>query len=337
MKILGIETSCDETAAAVVDGNKVLSSVVASQNEIHAKYGGVVPELASRRHVEVIVPLLSEAVSQSKIPMNKLDGIAVTRSPGLIGALLVGLSTAKAIAYSLKKPLIGVNHLEGHINAVYLTGKDVPYPHIGLIVSGGHSSLYLVEGFGKYKLLGATRDDAAGEAFDKVARLLNLGYPGGPIIDREAKKGDPHAIKFKTPKFRDLAEFDYSFSGIKTAVMLSYKKLSSRGSVDEKDIYNLIASFQYKVIELLTKNILKASKKFGCPNVVVAGGVAANGALRDRLKEIEIEGGLKVFVPPMNLCTDNAAMIAYVGGKRLEMGERDDLTLNAVAVEEIGI
>lgn len=337
MKILGIESSCDETAVSVVDGNKILSSVVASQDDIHAKYGGVVPELASRRHIEIIIPLLDEAISRASISMVELDGIAVTCSPGLIGALLVGLSIAKAMAYSLDLPLIGVNHLEGHINAAYLAGEDIPYPHIGLIVSGGHSSLYLVTGFGRYKLLGATRDDAAGEAFDKVARLLGLGYPGGPIIDRLAPKGDPEAIKFKHPKFTDRRKLDFSFSGIKTAVMLEYKRFKSKGKIEKADIYNLVASFQKTVIEILVKNVVTAAKKFGCTNVVVAGGVAANRALRSRLKEVENEHHLKIFIPPMELCTDNAAMIAYVGGRRLAMGERHGLDLNATAVEEIGI
>lgn len=336
MKILGIETSCDETAVAVVDGAKILASVVSSQDEIHAKYGGVVPELASRRHIETITPLLKEAISQSAVPLNRLDGIAVTRSPGLIGALLVGLSTAKAIAYALGLPLIGVNHLEGHLNAVYLSNSP-PYPHIGLIVSGGHTSLYLVEGFGRYRLLGATRDDAAGEAFDKVARLLGLGYPGGPIIDAEAKKGDPDAVRFKTPRFTNLAEFDFSFSGIKTAVMLKFKELRSIGSVDQAAISNLIASFQKKVVDLLTKNLVKAAQRFDCKDIVVAGGVAANSSLRERLKQIEKDNDIKVYVPSKKLCTDNAAMIAYVGGKRLASGERSGLELNAVAVEEIGI
>lgn len=337
MKILGIESSCDETAVAIVDGDKILSNVVASQNEIHAKYGGVVPELASRRHIEVIAPLLQEAFVLAKSKPTDLAGIAVTRAPGLIGALLVGLSTAKAMAYALGLPLFGVNHLEGHINAVHLAPKNVPYPHIGLIVSGGHTSLYFVEGFGSYKLLGATRDDAAGEAFDKVARLLDLGYPGGPIIDKLATKGDPEAIKFKLPKFSDYSEFDFSFSGIKTAVMLEHKRLRAAGKIEKSDVYNIIASFQKTVVAILTETTIRAADKFGCKNIVVAGGVAANQGFRNRLKEAEKEYGIKAFIPPMDLCTDNAAMIAYVGGKYLSMGQKNDLTLNAAAVEEIGL
>lgn len=335
MKVLGIESSCDETAVAIVDGNKILSSIISSQHEIHGKYGGVVPELASRRHVEVISILLEAAFSEARISQEDLDGIAVTRAPGLIGTLLVGLSAAKALAYSLKLPLIGVNHLEGHINAMGLI-TEIKYPHIGLIVSGGHTSLYLVEAFGKYKLLGATRDDAAGEAFDKVARLLELGYPGGPIIDKLAHKGNPKAFKFRPPRFRDAAEFDFSFSGIKTAVMLEYKKLTSNNKIEENVLHDLIASFQYVVVESLVKNIIKAAAKFDCKNILVSGGVASNRGLCERLKMAESEEGFKAFIPPMELCTDNAAMIAYVGGKRLEMGESDGLDLNAIAVEEIG-
>lgn len=337
MKILGIESSCDETAVSIVEGSRALSSVIASQTEIHAKYGGVVPELASRKHVEAIVPLLQEAFSNAGVSVNDIAGVAVTCSPGLIGALLVGLSAAKAIAYSLNIPLIGVNHLEGHINAVHLAQEKVAYPHIGLIVSGGHTSIYLVESFGHYRLLGATRDDAAGEAFDKVARLLELGYPGGPVIDKLSLKGDPDAIKFKHPKFRNFAEFDFSFSGIKTAVMLNYKKLKAKGNIKESDVNDMAASFQKTVIEMIVKNLIKAARKFSCQEIVVAGGVAANMGLRKRLQKIEWEHDLKVHVPSIGLCTDNAAMIAYVGGRRLEMGERSGLDLNAIAVEEIGI
>jgi len=336
MIVLGIESSCDETAVAIVDGARILSSTVASQHDIHSKFGGVVPELASRRHVEMAIPLLKETLQKANLSIQDIDGVAVTYAPGLIGAILVGLSVAKSLAYALGRPLIGVNHLEGHLNAVHLTEQSIAYPHIGLIVSGGHTSLYLVEDFGKYKLLGSTRDDAAGEAFDKVARLLELGYPGGPIIDKLSTQGDPNAIRFKHPHFRDMAEFDYSFSGIKTAVLYVTKDLREKNQLDETAINNIASSFQRAVIDMLTKNIIKAAKKYKCKSVVVSGGVAANRGLRDRLKEIEKKEGLRIFVPPMDLCTDNAAMIAYVGGRRLEMGEKSDLTLNAEAVQEIG-
>lgn len=337
MKILGIETSCDETAVSIVENNNILANIVASQHDIHSKFGGIVPELASRRHVEVIYSLLKEACSEAKIKLNQIDGIAVTKAPGLVGAVLVGLSTAKAISYALKKPLIGVNHLEGHINAIFLSKKDVPYPHIGLIVSGGHTSLYMVKGFGTYKLLGATRDDAAGEAFDKVARLLDLGYPGGPIIDKLAKKGDSKAFKFTHPKFRNDSGFDFSFSGIKTAVMLEYKKLKAKGTIEPNIINDLIASFQQTVADILTEKVIKAAKHFNSPNIVISGGVAANSGLRENLKTAAQTNNMQLHIPPMELCTDNAAMIAYVGTRHLEMGEKDDLKLNAIAVEEIGM
>lgn len=337
MMILGIESSCDETAVAITSGNKILSSIVASQNDIHSRFGGVVPELASRRHAEVIFTLLESAFEEAGVTMDKIDGVAVTKAPGLIGAVLVGLSTAKAIAYATGKPLIGVNHLEGHLNAVHLREENVPYPHIGLIVSGGHTSLYLVKDFGKYKLIGATRDDAAGEAFDKVARLLGLGYPGGPIIDKMAPSGDPKAFKFSSPQFRNAAEFDFSFSGLKTAVMLEYKKLTAKNKISDKDLKNLVASFQSTAIGFLVKNILAAAKEYKCKAVVVSGGVAANKGLRANLEEIADKNDLKIFVPPFSLCTDNAAMIAYVGGRYLEKGIMSDLNLNAQAVEEIGV
>lgn len=345
MKTLGIETSCDETAVAIVDGKKILSSIVASQHEIHSKFGGVVPELASRRHVEAMVPLLFEAFEKAHIKPSDLEGVAATRAPGLIGALLVGLTAGKALAYTLNLPFIGVNHLEGHINAPYLTGHEIPYPHIGLIVSGGHTSLYLVEMFGKYRLLGATRDDAAGEAFDKVARLLNLGYPGGPIIDKKAKFGNIKAYKFKTPKFRDSTGFDFSFSGIKTAVMHEFKKMKKSeshpresGDTDNpQNILDLIASFQFKVIDILTKNAIRAAKKNNCHNIVVAGGVAANSFLRKYLSTEAGKEKIDVYIPPIDYCTDNAAMIAFVGEKYLNLGKSDKLSINASAVEEIGV
>lgn len=336
MRFLGIETSCDETAVAIVEGKTVLSSCVASQHDIHAKFGGVVPELASRRHTEMISLLLEQAFKDAKLSIDDIDGVAVTRAPGLIGALLVGLSAAKAVAYSKKIPFIGVNHLEGHVNAMHLTREKIEYPHIALLVSGGHTSLYLVKKFGDYKLLGATRDDAAGEAFDKVARLLGLGYPGGPIIDALAPKGDENIFKFKPPKFTNQSEYDFSFSGIKTAVMMHYKSLSNGGLIKERDMLNLVASFQRAAIQMLVKQVVKAAKGHRCGQILVAGGVAANKGLRARLKKITADEGLNISVPPLELCTDNAAMIAFVGGEYLKLGKRDDLNLNAAAVEEIG-
>ena len=336
MKIMGIESSCDETAVAVVEDNRVLSNIVASQHEIHSKFGGVVPELASRKHVEVISTLLRHALKEASVSLKDIDVIAATRAPGLIGALLVGLSSAKAIAFAAKKPLVGVNHLEGHLNAVFLSSKKIEYPHIGLIVSGGHTSIYLVKKFGDYKLLGATRDDAAGEAFDKVARLLELGYPGGPIIDQLAPHGNSKAFKFKKPKFSDHSEFDFSFSGLKTAVMLIYKELKASKKYSEQNKLDLIASFQEAVISSLTENLIKAAKKYKCREIVISGGVAANRGFRARLSETDKREKIKIHIPPSELCTDNAAMIAYVGGQLFKSGKRDNLGINAAAVEEIG-
>lgn len=341
MIILGIESSCDETAVAILETpNKILASRVASQDDVHAKFGGVVPELASRRHMEMIVPLLEQAFGDASLTPNKIDGIAVTKAPGLIGALLVGLSFAKSLSYVYKKPIFGVNHLEGHLNAVHLEHNDVLYPHIGMVVSGGHTSLYLVKSFGNYKLLGATRDDAAGEAYDKVAKLMGLGYPGGPIIDKLSKTGNPKAFKFTFPKMDkgsafDVGELDFSFSGIKTKVMLEYKKLGE--TVSQQTTADMAASFQNIVVEILCKQIIKACKKYNCKGVVISGGVAANSHLRSRLKDVCDENSFRLFLPSLKFCTDNASMIAYVGGRYLEAGKHDDLSLFAVANEEIGI
>lgn len=345
MIILGLESSCDETAVAILETpKKIISSHVASQDAIHGCFGGVVPELASRRHMEMIVPLLEEALKDAKLKLENISAIAVTRAPGLIGALLVGLQFGKSLAYSLGKPLIGVNHLEGHLNAVHLEFDDIPYPHIGLVVSGGHTSLYLVKKFGDYKLLGATRDDAAGEAFDKAAKILGLGYPGGPIIDKIAKEGDPKAVKFTFPKLCtgtkfDVGELDFSFSGLKTALLFeqSMPRAMSRGREPKKSTADLAASFQYTVVEIICRQILKACTLHNCKAVVVSGGVAANSALRARLTKVCDENGYKSFLPSIKFCTDNAAMIAYVGGRYIEMGKKDGMDMQAVANEEIGI
>lgn len=335
MIVLGIESSCDETATAVLETpRKILSSHVASQDAIHAKFGGVVPELASRKHMEMIVPLISTALHDAGVRLEDVGGIAVTRAPGLMGALLVGLSFAKALAYSLKKPLIGVNHLEGHLNAANLEYDDIKYPHIGMVVSGGHTSLYLVKDFGKYKLLGATRDDAAGEAFDKAAKILGLGYPGGPAIDKIAKEGNSKAVKFTIPKLVcgtkfDVGELDFSFSGIKTALLFERRRERNTNTAD------LAASFQYTVVEIICRQILKACSLHKCGTVVVSGGVAANSCLRERLKAVCVEQGYKLFIPSVKFCTDNAAMIAYVGGRYLQDGKKHDMALSATANEEI--
>lgn len=337
MHVLGIESSCDETAAAIVTDGRVLSNIVATQHDVHERFGGVVPELASRRHIENIVPVISEALADAKITLKNVGGVAVTRAPGLLGSLLVGISAAKGIAFSSEIPLIGVNHLEGHLNAASMEFGEIPLPYVGLVVSGGHTSLYLVSGFGKYKLLGATRDDAAGEAFDKVAKLLGLGYPGGPAIDRVAKDGNPKAFRFTRPKFDSGNCLDFSFSGIKTAVLLIHRKEKERGPITKNFVADLAASFQAAVVDILVEHLIESARKTGAHAVVLAGGVAANKRLREELKKAADTSGLKSFIPSMAYCTDNAAMIAYVGAKRLSLGETSDLMLNAVANEEIGI
>jgi tRNA N6-adenosine threonylcarbamoyltransferase len=337
MRILGIESSCDETAAAILDGDTILADLIATQHDVHERFGGVVPELASRRHIENITPLIQGALSEAKLSLTDLDGIAVTYAPGLVGSLLVGLATAKGIAFASGLPLIGVNHLEGHLNACTLEFGEMPTPYVGLVVSGGHTSLYLVKGFGDYKLMGATRDDAAGEAFDKVAKLLGLGYPGGPAIDKAAEKGDPKAYRFTKPRFDKGNQLDFSFSGIKTAVLLLHRKELEKGEVSEKFVYDVAASFQESVVKILIDGLLNAAKQTGAKAVVLAGGVAANRRLRSSLKERADQAGLECYIPKMSLCTDNAAMIAYVGSRRLEMGEVSDLKLNAVANMEIGV
>ena len=345
MLVLGIETSCDETAAAIVeDGKRIHSNVIASQLRIHEKFGGIVPELASRAHLEAIPPILKEAYKNAKASPEDIGAIAVTNGPGLIGSLLVGVSTAKALSYVHNLPLIGINHLEGHIYSNFLTEevhpvrgpilKDEPFsngvnpPFLSLIVSGGHTSLVLVKDYGKYELLGATRDDAAGEAYDKVAKLLGLGYPGGPAIDRLAQKGDSGKIKFPRPYLPH--SFDFSFSGLKTAVLYYVKKREETLPVTE--VADIAASFQAAVVDVLVKKSLKAVKKTKVKKLVVGGGVTANTTLRRRLKEEGREAGIEVYIPPPHLSTDNAAMIASAGYYRFQQGCRSDsLTLNAVA------
>jgi N6-L-threonylcarbamoyladenine synthase len=327
MVVLGIESSCDETAAAVLaDGEKILSSVVASQDEIHAHYGGVVPELASRRHVEVILPVIQKALADASLRLPDLGGIVVTQGPGLIGSLLVGCSVAKSLAYVHRLPLAGVNHLEGHIFAAFLQEPKPAYPFLALVVSGGHTALYLARQPLSYTLIGQTRDDAAGEAFDKVAKLLRLGYPGGPIIERTARSGNPAAILFPMAQISDGAS-DFSFSGIKTAVSLFVKKSQP---VSGQLVADIAASFQATVVKALVRKTVKAALSLGIRRILLTGGVAANKALRSALGAEAEERGWELFVPPPSLCTDNAAMIAAAGHARLQAGERASLTLNAI-------
>ncbi|MBW2735090.1 MAG: tRNA (adenosine(37)-N6)-threonylcarbamoyltransferase complex transferase subunit TsaD [Deltaproteobacteria bacterium] len=331
MIVLGIETSCDETAAALVrNGRTILSNIVASQIEVHRPYGGVVPELASRHHIRNIVPVVEESLDQAKVTLDELDGIAVTRGPGLVGALLVGVQLAKSLSYVSGKPLIGVNHLEGHLVAPQLSLgslEELPARHVALLVSGGHTALVLVESFGCYRPLGATRDDAAGEAFDKVAKLLGLGYPGGPIIERLAEQGDAAAIAFPRG-LRRRDELDFSFSGLKTAVMNHVRRA---GTPEGQALNDVCASFQQAVADVLVRKTLRAATDRRVKAVVAGGGVLANQAIRDALQRALAARDIALFVPPIALCTDNGAMIAAAGTLRLARGERSGMDLNAQA------
>ena len=327
MLVLGIETSCDETAAAVLDGGRtVLGQVVASQDKVHGPYGGVVPELASRRHLEDILPVVRGALSQASVRLEDIEGIAVTQGPGLVGSLLIGCSVAKSLAYVHGVPLVGVNHLEGHIYAAFLQDPAPAYPFLALVVSGGHTALYLAREPRRYERIGQTRDDAAGEAFDKVAKLLGLGFPGGPAVERIARTGDPRAIAFPTAHMSDGAP-DFSFSGIKTAVSLYVRRA---GSLAPGQIADVAASFQATAVKMLVRKTAKAALRLGVRRIVLTGGVAANTALREGLEAECGERGWALHVPSRRLCTDNAAMIAAAGHDRLEAGERAPLNLNAV-------
>ncbi len=316
MLILGIESSCDETAAAVVeDGKRILSDVVSSQIAVHTPYGGVVPELASRKHVEAILPVIARALDEAKIARNDLDAIAATQGPGLVGALLVGLSAAKAMAFALKKPLLAINHLEGHMKAAFLERDPLENPFVCLVVSGGHSALYRVESDGQSRLLGTTLDDAAGEAFDKVAKLLGLGYPGGVVIDRLSALGNPQAFQF--PKaFLSKDSLDFSFSGIKTSVANFVRRFGpprTSSNEGEYSLEDLVASFQEAVVEVLAAKTVKAAEMQKVSDVAVVGGVAANRRLRERLEQETGARRLNLHLPPLRYCTDNAVMIAAAG------------------------
>lgn len=326
VRVLGLETSCDETAAAVVeDGRRVLSDVVSTQVDIHRRWGGVVPELASRNHVVQVMPVIDEALRRAGMTLSNIDLISVTSGPGLIGALLVGLQVAKSLSLARGIPFVGVNHLEGHLLAVRLLDDGPEPPFLGLVVSGGHTSLYEVKGYGTYALLGSTRDDAAGEAYDKTAKVLGLPYPGGLPIDLLAQKGNPSAIRF--PRALPAHNvFDFSFSGLKTSVVTHVR---THGVPQGAALEDLCASFQEAVADSLTRKMVGAAKAHGLTKLVVCGGVAANSRLRSLAQERAKEARLELFLPPVRLCTDNAAMIAVAGYEQYRLGARADLGLLA--------
>ena len=328
MLLLCIESSCDETSAAVVrDGREVLANVIASQVDVHARSGGVVPELASRHHLEAITVVIEEALERAGVSLADVEGVAVTRGPGLVGALLVGLSAAKAIAFARDIPLVGVHHIEGHILAILLE-REVAFPYLALAVSGGHTHLYRVDGIGRYRILGRTLDDAAGEAFDKAGKLLGLGYPGGVQIDRLAASGDPEAVAFPRPLLHQ-DNLDFSFSGIKTAVLNHLAKLPA--PPEGQKLADIAASFQAAAVEVLVKKALRAARAEGLERLVVAGGVACNSGLRREMSAAGSAAGVGVFFPSPVLCSDNAAMLAVAGDAYLRAGIVAPLDLNALA------
>ena len=342
MKILGIDTSCDETAVAVVaDGRDVLSNVIASQIKAHQAYGGVVPELASRKHIEAINYIVDKALTEANVTFRDVAAVAVTNRPGLIGALLVGVAAAKSLAYAHNLPLLGINHIEGHIYANYMVHDALTFPHICLTVSGGHTLLVEVHEGWRYKVLGSTQDDAAGEVYDKVAKYLGLGFPGGKIIDELAQKGNPAAIDFPRP-MRNSGDYQFSFSGIKTSVRYFVEKAQRAGTlqlppivgVSKPDMIRLediAASFQSAVVDVLVYKTLRAAKETGAKTITLTGGVAANSELRTSLKAAAAELGANVYYPPISLCTDNGAMIAGIAYVKYQQGLRDGLELNAAA------
>ena len=332
--LLAIESSCDETAASVVkNGREVLSNIISSQIELHAVYGGVVPEIASRKHIEKINQVIQEALNEAKVSLNDITAIAVTYGPGLVGALLVGVSAAKAISFAAGKPLVGVHHIEGHISANYIENRDLEPPFACLVVSGGHTHLCIVKGYGMYEILGYTRDDAAGEAFDKVARAIGLGYPGGPKIDKLSKEGNPDAIPFPRAKVNG-SDYDFSFSGLKSAVLNYINSCEMKGiEINKADI---AASFQKAVIDVLVEHSLQAVKEYGFDKFAIAGGVASNSSLRAAFEAECKKRKIKFYHPSPIFCTDNAAMIGVAGYYEYIKGIRSDYSLNAIPNLKLG-
>lgn len=332
--ILAIESSCDETAAAVVkNGREVLSNVISSQIELHKLYGGVVPEIASRKHIEKINQVIEEALSEAEVTLDDIDAIGVTYGPGLVGALLVGVAEAKAIAYAKKLPLVGVHHIEGHISANYIENKQLEPPFLCLVVSGGHTHLVCVKDYGTYEILGKTRDDAAGEAFDKVARAIGLGYPGGPKIDKLSKEGNADAIVFPKAHMED-SPYDFSFSGVKSAVLNYINGCKMKGA--EYDCADIAASFQKAVTDVLVENAMHAVKEYGLKKLAIAGGVASNSTLRGAMKKACEENGIEFYYPSPIFCTDNAAMIGVAAYYEYVAGTRHGWDLNAVPNLKLG-
>jgi N6-L-threonylcarbamoyladenine synthase len=332
VRVLGIETSCDETAVAVLDDDRIAANVIATQVDLHARFGGVVPEVASRAHVEALTPLVDEALERAGLGFGDLDGVAVTVGPGLVGALLVGIAAAKAVSLASGAPLIGVNHLEGHVYANFLEHGPPDPPYVCLIVSGGHTMLVHMPEEHRYRVLGQTVDDAAGEAFDKIARFLGLGFPGGPALDERARSGDPTAIAFPRA-MADSGDYDFSLSGLKTAVLRYVKAERTAGR--DVDIANLAASFQEAIVDVQVSKTMRAAEETGVRRVLLGGGVVANTRLRERIEAAGTDRGVEVRFPSLALCTDNGAMIARAGASRLARGERTSLGVGADAALEL--
>ena len=332
--ILAIESSCDETAAAVVkNGREVLSNIISSQIALHTLYGGVVPEIASRKHIEKINQVIEAALAEAKMTLEDMTAVAVTYGPGLVGALLVGVAEAKAVAYGAKKPLVGVHHIEGHVSANFIEHPDLEPPFVCLIVSGGHTHLVIVRDYGEFEIIGCTMDDAAGEAFDKVARAVGLGYPGGPKVDRAAKEGNPHAIEFPRARVGG-SEYDFSFSGMKSAVLNYINQAQMKG--EAISVPDLCASFQNAVVDVLVSRAVAAAKEFGYDKLAIAGGVASNSALREGMRKACEREGLKLYYPSPIYCTDNAAMIGAAAYYEYINGARAGWDLNAVPNLKLG-